>query len=303
MTGSAFCKFALGSRLRSDNISELYCCERAVVEIKIGEIAVKKTFATTLCILVISCLALAQAKAPKANTPRTHQNISTGAGISCGADPILPTDGSSTDDFVFQGSANWYLVNLKGGHSYSVEVWDSTDPTIGGSAQLAMIANDCTTPLPTANVSSLDPDLSGSFGQRISWIQTADAQAYVQLNTSDPSGNAYTIRVTDTTLWNQRWSTFSGFRTQYSFVNTTESPITGTLTVYNTTGTVVNTQIITISPLNDSFYIFSTPLNTVGFATFAFVGPAGAITSDAYFINGNATVIVPTAFAPRNYQH
>jgi hypothetical protein len=270
---------------------------------KTGRDIVKRIFATTLCVLVISCLALAQAKAPSVKKQSPHQKISTRAGISCGQDPILPTDGSSTYDFVFQGSANWYLVNLKAGHSYSVEVWDSTDATIAGTAMLAMIANDCTTMLPTTDVTTLDPDLSMSFGQRISWIQSADAQAYVQLNTSDPSGNAYNIRVTDTTLWNQRWSTFSGFKTQYSFVNTTESPITGTLTVYNTSGTVVNTQTITISPLNDSFYIFSTPVNTVGFATFAFVGAAGSVNSDAYFINSNATVIVPTAFAPRNYQH
>jgi hypothetical protein len=130
-----------------------------------------------------------------------------------------------------------------------------------------------------------------------------DAQAYIQLNTTDPSGNAYNIRVTDTTLWNQRWSTFSGFQTQYSFVNNTEAAITGTLTIYTSAGAVANSTSITVNPLTDSFYIFSTPANKVGFATFAFVGPAGAITSDAYFINGNATVVVPTAFGPLNRQH
>ena len=270
----------------------------------------KKIFVTTLCVLVISCFALAQAKAPTIKKQSPHQNISTGAGISCGQDPILPTDGSTTGDFVL-GSANWYLVNLKAGHSYAVEVWDTTDATIGGTAMLALIANDCTTTLPTTDVTTVDPDLSMSFGQRISWIQSADAQAYIQLNTSDPSGNAYNIRVTDTTLWNQRWSTYAGFQTQLSFVNNSELSVTGTLTIYGTLPSaqgVLLIQSITVPPMQQTFITFPStstqvPLNHAGFATFAFVGPAGSITSDAYFLNGNVTVVVPTAFGPRNYQH
>jgi hypothetical protein len=265
---------------------------------------VKRTFATTLCVLVVSCLALAQAKAPTVKKQSPHQNISTGAGISCGQDPILPTDGSTTFDFVAQGSANWYLVNLKAGHSYAVEVYDNTDAVIGGTAALAMIANDCTTPLPTTDVTTIDPDLSNSFGQRISWIQPMDAQAYIQLNTTDPSGNAYNIRVIDTTLVNPRWSTFSGFITQYALVNNTSVAMTGTLTFYDNTGVVVTQRTnLTVPALQESFQQIGSPANKFGFATFAFIGPAGGITGDAYFINSGGTVIVPSSLAPRNYQH
>lgn len=260
----------------------------------------KKILVTTICVFLINSVVLAQVRAPKAKSNVVKPN----GGIACGSDPILATDGSYVQDFVATGTPSWYLVNLKAGHSYSVEVWDFFDGTVvAGSASLVLIAPDCTTTLPTTDVTTIDPDLSGSFGHRISWIQGADAFAYLEVGTIDPAGNSYSIRVTDTTLWNQRWSTFSGFKTQYSFVNTTESAISGTLTIYNTAGTVVNMAPLAINRLSDMFYIFSTPVNTVGFATFAFVGPAGAITSDAYFINSTATVIVPTAFAPRNYQH
>ena len=263
----------------------------------------KKNVLATVVVLLVSSFALAQAKAPTVRSARQRRSISTDAGSQCGQAPLLITDGSSVEDWVALNTPNWYLVHLKAGHSYSVEVWDAIDPVIGGTASLALIATDCSTTIPTTSVTSVDPDLSGSFGARVSWIQAGDTDAYVQLNTSDPSGNVYEIRATDTTLYNQRWSTWSGFQTQYSFVNNSEAIITGTLTIYGTTGTVVTTVPVTIAAANQFFYIFSTPANKVGYATFAFVGPAGSITADAYFLNSNATVVVPTAFGARNYQH
>lgn len=260
----------------------------------------RRILSTIVCMLVISSVVLAQTKPPIAK----KQQITPKGGISCGSDPILPTDGSSIDDVVFNTGPNWYLVHLKAGHSYSVETWDSTDTVIAGSATLALISTtNCVTPIPTTDVTAIDPDLSNDFGARMSWIQAGDSDAYVQLATSDPAGNTITIRVTDTTLYNQRWSTFGGFQTQYSFINNTEVSISGTLTIYLASGAVANTVPITIAPLTASFYIFSTPVKNVGFATFAFVGPAGSITTDAYFINSTATVVVPTNFGPRNYQH
>lgn len=259
----------------------------------------KKTLFVTLVVLLLAYVVVAQTRATGRATA-VHKN----AGTSCGSDPILPTDGSATDDFVANGAPNWYLVHLKGGHSYSVEVYDSIDPVIGGMAALGLIATDCTTPITTTDVTKVDPDLSATFGARMSFIQAADGDAYVNLTTTDTNGNAYTIRVTDTTLVNPRWTTIGGFETQYALVNNTSVQLTGTLTFYNTSGTVVtSTPGITLPPLGENFQIIATPKQQFGFATFAFVGPAGAVTADAYFINGNATVVVPSTLAPRNYQH
>ena len=263
----------------------------------------KKNVLATVVVLLVSSFALAQAKAPTVRSPRQRRSISTNGGSQCGQDPLLITDGSSVEDFVALNTPNWYLVHLKAGHSYSVEVWDAIDSVIGGTASLAMIATDCITTIPTTSVTSVDPDLSGSFGARVSWIQAADTDAYVRLDTSDPSGNIYEIRATDTTLYNQRWSTWSGFQTQYSFINNSEAPISGTLTIYGTTGNVIRTVPVSVSAANQFYYIFSTPVTTVGYATFAFVGPAGSITADAYMLNSNATVVVQSSFGARNYQH
>jgi hypothetical protein len=260
----------------------------------------KKILVTTICIFLISSVVLAQARAPKAKSNAVKPN----AGIACGSDPILPTDGSELQDFVASGTPSWYLVNLKTGHSYSVEVWDPIDGTIiAGSASLALIAADCTTTATTSDVTNIDPDLRGTFGARISWIQAADASAFVQVSTSDALGNSYTIRVTDTTLVNPRWSTFSGFSTQYALVNNTSVAITGTLTLYDNTGVVVVSHPILVPASEEAFQSIATPANKFGFATFAYVGPAGAVTADAYFINSTATVIVPSTFNPRNFQH
>ena len=263
----------------------------------------KKNVLATVAVLLVSSFALAQAKAPTVRSPRQRRSISTNGGSQCGQDPLLITDGSSVEDFVALNTPNWYLVHLKAGHSYSVEVWDAIDSVIGGTASLAMIATDCITTIPTTSVTSVDPDLSGSFGARVSWIQAADTDAYVQLNTSDPSGNVYEIRVTDTTLLNPRWSTFSGFIAQYALVNNTSGAINGTLTVYDNTGAVLATHPVSVPAFGENFQTVSTPINHFGFSTFSFVGPAGAVTADAYFINGNATVIVPSTFSPRNFQH
>ena len=204
-------------------------------------------------------------------------------------------------------SPNYYLVHLKAGHSYSAELFDSTDLYVAGGAQLVLLSSPGCTALPTTDVVSLDPDLSNNFADRISWIQAADADGVLQVNNLDISGNfySYSIRIVDTTLHNPRWSTFSGFITQYALVNNTNTAISGTLTLIDSTGTQY-TAPVTVPAGGENFQTtggLGVPANDFGFANFAFVGPAGGITADAYFINANATVIVPSTLAPRNYQH
>jgi hypothetical protein len=262
----------------------------------------KKSYAIALSVVLISTFVIAQTKVPTSRAQSPQRTVTIHAGTQCGQDPILPTDGSIQSDYVATGTANWYLVNLKAHRSYSVEVYDNLDPVIAGTPSLTLTATDCQTTLPTTDVAQIDPDLTGD-GDRISWIQAADAQAYVQVNSSDPNGNAYNIRIVDTTLVNPRWSTYSGFSTQWAFVNNTSVPITGTLTVYDHTNTVLNTFQESIPATGEVFQIFASPINHYGFATFAFVGPAGSVNADAYFINSNATVVVPSTLAPRNYQH
>src|SRR5208337_1370044 len=262
----------------------------------------KKTFFVTLCLVLVSSMLLAQTK----GAPAKQKQVKRYGGIECGSDPILPTDGAATLDYVGT-SPNFYLVHLKAGHSYSAELFDSTDLYVTGGAQLVLLSSPACTALPTTDVVSLDPDLSNNFADRISWIQAADADGVLQVNNLDNSGNfySYSIRIVDTTLHNPRWSTFSGFITQYALVNNTSTAISGALTLIDSTGTQYSANV-TVPAGGESFQTtggLSIPADHFGFGTFAFVGPAGGITADAYFINSNATVIVPSTLAPRNYQH
>ncbi|MGA9565708.1 MAG: hypothetical protein WBS19_09320 [Candidatus Korobacteraceae bacterium] len=271
----------------------------------------KKLLLTIVGLLVLSSLALAQATTDTTTTSGTgsrqpRKNIRTGAGISCGSDPILPTDGLAVQDFVDVSSVSYYLVHLKDGHSYSAEVYDSLDATITATAQLGLISSsDCTTVLPTMDVASMDPDLTASFSDRISWIQVGDSDAVLTVTNGDSANSyVYTVRIVDTTLHNPRWSTYSGYHTQYALVNNTETSITGNLTVYDSTGNVVAAYTaISVPAAAENFVTVASPTNKFGFATFAFVGPAGAITADAYFVNPSINATVPSTFAPRNYQH
>jgi hypothetical protein len=207
---------------------------------------------------------------------------------------------------VYKLASNSYLVHLKDGHSYSAEIYDSTDGIISATPVFALYSSPGSgcSKLTTSDVTGVDPDLTNNFAARISWIQSGNADAVLGVTNPDSQHPyKYNIRIVDTTLHNPRWSTYSGFSTQYAFVNNTSVPITGTLTVYDNSGTVLETATIPVPASGENFQTVSAQPNHFGFATFAYVGPAGAITADAYFINGSATIIVPSSFGPRNYQH
>jgi hypothetical protein len=121
------------------------------------------------------------------------------------------------------------------------------------------------------------------------------------------SGPEHYIRVTDTTLYNPRWSTYGGFETSWGFANTTAFDISATLTVLDQNGSVLKTEQLTLKAglftgLR-AVFDFKVPADHAGDATLAFIGPPGGIVADAYFLNGNATVIVPSMFVSKHAYH
>jgi hypothetical protein len=207
------------------------------------------------------------------------------------------------EDSIGPNAVAYYFENLQDGHSYSAEVWDPFDSVNGTVPTLSLFDNSCTNLQTYTDVSAVTPDLSSAYADRISWIQAGTISEQIQMFNPD-TANTYSfyIRITDTTLYNPRWSTFSGFITQYAFVNKTNTDITGTLTLTDTSQTVFSTSI-TIPAGREVLQSvpssnLTVPLNDFGFATFAFVGPAGAIVADAYFLNSNASVVVPSTFGP-----
>ncbi len=115
--------------------------------------------------------------------------------------------------------------------------------------------------------------------------------------------------VTDTTLFSPRWSSYSGFVTQFGVMNKSNASISCTLSVIDSTGGPPSPITFSTSANTVSLKVVGTsgdvivPANHSGFARLACLAPPGAILADGYFINGTATVIVPAKFEPANAQH
>ena len=184
----------------------------------------KKVWLITVCCLTLSSLAFSQAK-----QGRTKLTIIHGAPTTCPNYPVLPSDGIVTgEDLLFRGTTAFYSLNAKGGHSYSIEVWDPFDSTANVSPviQVGTVCNS--NDIQPMNVTEVDPDLSGGFSHRVSWVQGSNQTLQIALGNPDQNNDyAYYIRVTDTSLHNIHWSTFSPFDTQWSLANLTSSETQG----------------------------------------------------------------------------
>jgi hypothetical protein len=238
------------------------------------------------------------------------------AGVTvCANSTSLPTDGSRiVNDSVATNSTNYYFAHVLQGHSYSIEAVNNFTSYTGVTLQLSLLNNSCGATTQTfTDVTAIEPAIDGTDSTRISFI--AQANAYLTVSLTNPnlsSGVTYTISAIDSTLHNTRWSTFSGFITQYAFRNTSNSTINATLVVTTTLGGVVApvTLAFTVPANSEVFKIVASSggdanvtANHAGFATLSYVGPAGSIKADAYFINPSATVIVPNPFEARSFQH
>jgi hypothetical protein len=241
-------------------------------------------------------------------------SMSFAGSSTCPRDPVLAADGTTIGpDTVSANTTNFYFVNLSAGHSYVVEVWDPFDPWNLISAKLSLLHGDCTTPDTSTDVKTYEPSLVSTFSDRIAWVQASSIGEVITLqNTDTVNAYKYYIRFTDTTLYNPRWSTFSGFITQWGFQNTTSQDIQGTLTVITTLGgTQANVVLSFTIPANSVVFKIAGPgrdanigPNFAGNAVFTYVGPPAGIQADCYFLNGTGTVIFPAKFeAVRGHTH
>ncbi len=252
---------------------------------------------------------------------------------SCLAPDLMVTDGRIVSSN-FEGSANgfnptyWYAFYGQAGHSYSVEfvattdnessnlsinfvnltVWGPNDISglrengCRGATTLSLIATQAFTPTLARTVSG---GVYGT-GQRTALVQPASGIDIVAVTNSQGAGG-YSYRVVDTTLFNARWSTWTGYDTQWGFTNTSDMPITGTLSIYETSAHLLWSGTISVAPGGQVFRSsaasdLNLPRNDAGYAIFSHTGPPQAIIADSYMLNGNATVVVYTKFETRNSQ-
>jgi len=221
----------------------------------------------------------------------------------------------------------WFGFFGQAGHSYSIEFVSPTDndpirnaTTVSFNSFQVWGPNDvlvsCSGPSSVNKVttSSYSPVLMHNRGfgdgERFAFVASTAGLYLMTISNSGGSGS-YSFRVVDTTLFNPRWSTWSGYDTQWGFANLSDMPISGTFIVYDSNGNQVTQVSFSLSPSGQpgAYTLRASGPSDLnirrsanGYAAFAYAGPPQAILADAYFINATATVIVPTKFETRNVQ-
>jgi len=217
----------------------------------------------------------------------------------------------------------WYAVYGQAGHSYSAEfvaapdnenvntsiffnnlyVWGPND--IGGLQQNGCFGASSVAYYATQSYSPALAKSKYGTGQRISFTAAA-AGLYIVSVTNFSAAGTYSYRFTDTTLFNARWSTLSGYDSHWSFTNMSDMAITGTLDLYESSGHLLVSAPVVLPPGGHSSHFtaasdLNIPRNLAGYAVFSHNGPPQAILADSYMVNP-ATGLVFVKFESRSQQ-
>ena len=231
------------------------------------------------------------------------------AGPLCASGTRLTADGRILDfDFIPQASTGWYQFQAVAGRSYSVEVRDDIEDD-HADLNAVTLTTGCGGAAVTVNdTTQLEPVLAAN-AFRGSFTATASGPVNISVpNANVGLGRYVAVSVSDTTIFNPRWSTYSGFVTQYGFQNTTAGAIIGKLILTSVLGSAISPVTRTVNvPANSEVFVMVGAASTsdiviapthAGYAVFSHNGPPGGLITDAYFINVGATVIVPAVFQP-----
>ena len=252
-----------------------------------------------------------------------------GESKSCLSPSLVTADGRIVNS-QFEGSVNgytptyWYAFYGQAMHSYSVEFVPTIDnentntsisfvnPAVWGPNDISSLqANGCYGPstLSSTTTKTYSPAIARSkygAGQRFSFVEPVSGLNMASITNNQAAG-AYSYRVTDTSMFNPRWSTWSGYDTSWGFTNMSDMTITGTLYVLNTNNQVLSAASITLAPNGQVFRGSGTTdlnlaRNNSGSVIFAHNGPPSSILADSYMVNSTGTVITYTKFESRYTQ-
>jgi hypothetical protein len=232
------------------------------------------------------------------------------ADAACNFAASLPDNRVNGPFFIVSGTDLTFDFGVTAGRSYSVEALDAT-------GLLTFTINVNTFFCPTTDLTSLvdttttDPT-SGTISTccflRKSFTAAASGFVEMRVTTTDATGGNILVSASETTLFNPRWSTFSGFFTSYGFTNTTGKVIHGELTIRNGAGTVVATHAFT-TPAGGVSFTDTNQLaiakDSAGSAIFTHDGPPGAILADGFIANFSVSppAIQPVKFDARQTAH
>jgi len=185
-----------------------------------------------------------------------------------------------------------------GGHSYSIEIneYDYAD-------NVTTIFGDAGDLCPTTDMAGLthtegtDPFIVSVTAQRASFTEPGSGVNFHVARVAVAAGShPVTFSISDTTVYSPAWSTFGSYDTFYSLFNTTRTTCSGTLTLYNTSGTVVTSVPVTVpagSTTATNTAAMATARNTSGTAKFTHNCPPGAFLAEAAIAN---FTITPTPY-------
>lgn len=223
---------------------------------------------------------------------------------------IVPADGRVVDfDFVAPSGTNFYQFTATKGHSYSVEVRQDYDDAIINNNFTTTIFSDatCGTALAAGSATTGYKDTSGSDPAlpsnsfRGSLVAGANGAYSVSVANADATtGHYVSVSVSDTTMYSGALSTFSGFATFYSFVNTTSQPITGTITAFSPAGVALGAPAAINLPAGGNVSTSTTPLGVPpgksGYAVFTHDGPPAGVDAVSIIANFTTNFVEPISF-------
>jgi uncharacterized repeat protein (TIGR01451 family) len=199
--------------------------------------------------------------------------------------PLLP-DGRSVARSLANGGTAWYLASLREGSSYSVE---AANPLGTGVPTVTVFsgADACSGASSVVVLNTTGTDARAGASSRSSFTATGpDTRYRIRVVNSTGSTLSYSMQVGETALFSPAWSTGGTSETYYSFQNTTNATVTGTLTLRDSAGLVLDTQFLSIAAgqagaTNTSAGAMNVPRNRTGTAEFSHNGPPGAINAHA----------------------
>jgi len=235
--------------------------------------------------------------------PNPGNNSATDEDVLVCGDTVVVPDGRVTDFTLSAFGTLSFGASLKIGNSYSAEFKnESGDNTPPGTLMMFSGDDGCggTSTIVTRDTSGVDP-ASGTASYRVSFT-AAGVEPFFRARLS---GSAVMIPITvswsDTTMFSPAWSTNGGFDTFYSFQNTTGSTLNVTLTLFDTSGTVVSTASLAVPPgqtAATNTVTMGSDRNHTGTARLTHDGPPGAFVAEAAIANFsiNPAYVQPVKF-------
>ena len=212
-----------------------------------------------------------------------------------GAIFVIPDGSVHEGDFVAPGENRWFRFVGKANRSYAIvsENLTATDvqlavtmfspigPNCAGSPLANTLSND-------AEPATTDPpNVVGSV--RRTFVLGANTEVFFRLGGA-PAGR-FRVRLEETTIFSPAFSTNGSFDTFYSFQNTANASVNGTLTLFDAAGSTVDTASAVIAAggtFSTNTLAMATLRNQTGVAVFTHNSPPGAIVCEAAIANFSA---------------